>query len=191
MNLKNNIRYVLTRNIIRGDAKTILFCLLVSIIVLASGTNDQESISMYLDKLQSYSEHKLCNEQKNKIMNFYVNNQERDPLKNERRIARANFNSSRKRLKQQWSDVYKIQLNKNIEWHHIVPINAGGVNRWWNISPISVKNHKLIHASIEEKACFSHDFIHRRFMRFILKTQAIFFSIFKNYINKKGTNYAT
>ena len=76
------------------------------------------------------------------------------------------------------------------EAHHIVPINAGGINQWWNITPLSSKNHKLLHESIEEKACFSHDFIHQKVMRFILRIQMLFNSIFSGYINKKGTNYA-
>lgn len=76
------------------------------------------------------------------------------------------------------------------EAHHIVPINAGGINVWWNITPLSPRNHAILHESIEEKACFSHDIIHRTIMRFLLRLQCMFQEIFGKYINKKGTNYA-
>lgn len=74
------------------------------------------------------------------------------------------------------------------EAHHIIPINAGGINIWWNITPLSPRNHAILHGSIEEKACFSHDFINKAFMRFLLRLQDMFLSIFEN-IRKGTTKY--
>ncbi len=185
------ISYVLNR-CIRGDHKPIIVCGCVVFIVFICGTNDKESVSMYLNKLQSYAYYKIQEKQRKAVIHFYLNNTHRDPLKKERHQRRAQFNSSKKNIKQQWEAAYKISWpqTEKIEAHHIVPINSGGANQWWNITPISPKNHKLIHDSLEEKACFSHDFFHRRFVRFLLKAQSILLFIFKSYINKKGTNYA-
>jgi hypothetical protein len=62
------------------------------------------------------------------------------------------------------------------EAHHVIPIHAGGINESRNISPLTSQNHYLLHESLEEKACFSHDFIRRIIIRFILKIQ-IFFAV--------------
>jgi hypothetical protein len=196
--------------------------ILLIISVFTFSVDDQEAIILYLDKLQELSEHKIKNEQKLSVQNFYLNNTNRDPLQKERHRIRKEFNSKKHKAKLEWEAQYKIkwpqvkitkknasravdknQKNDNFvdlnfaitdrefEAHHCIPINAGGCNQWWNISPLSSRNHHLLHDSIEEKACFSHDFLHKKFMRFILKLRIIFFEYFGGYINKKGTNYAT
>ncbi len=164
--------------------------------------NDQEAIVLYLNKLQSLSDHKIQKEQKSLVTNFYLNNRNRDPLKEERHKIRAEFNKQKSKLKLKWETQYKLKWPQvkftkktniaisDYEAHHILPINAGGVNQYWNISPLTSKNHKLLHSSIEERSCFSHDFLHKKFMRFILRLQTIFFDYFGSYINKKETNYA-
>lgn len=83
-----------------------------------------------------------------------------------------------------------IMKERMYEAHHIIPINAGGINVWWNITPLNSRNHSLLHESIEEKACFSHDLVHRAIMRFLLRFQGIFREIFKKYISKRPTIFA-
>lgn len=179
-----------------------------ALLVFFCGVDDEESINLYLNRLQILSEHQITNEQREQISAFYCINDNRHPLQDEKHHTRHEFNSKKRKLKQEWEAQYKIAWPQTVvrvrsdnnaitvikecdyEAHHIVPINAGGVNQWWNISPLSGKNHKLLHESIEEKACFSHDCVHRKIVRFMLKVQTIFAHRIKRYINKKGTGYA-
>ena len=189
----------------------LVFLALSTLLVFFCGVDDKESINLYLNRLQLLSEHKIMDEQRAQISTFYCINDNRHPLQDERHHIRHEFNSKKRKLKQEWEAKYKIawpqtvirvkadnnndtkiavEKERDYEAHHIVPINAGGVNQWWNISPLSSKNHKLLHESIEEKACFSHDFVHQKIVRFMLKVQTVFAHHIKRYINKKGTNYA-
>ena len=147
------------------------------------------------------------------VQNFYLNN---DPQKYERRKIRAAFNKQRNLLKQQWENYYRLKWpqeksyaigtktskpatqkiikkvhfnNVAYQAHHVIPINAGGINQVWNISPMAAKNHKLLHASIEEKSCFSHGFIHRNIMRFLLRIKIAFLALFNN-ADQNENNYA-
>lgn len=189
---------------IRSNKNISLFLLLAAFfIVLFCGVDDQEAINLYLNKLQSLSEHRICKEQKLLVQEFYLNNKNTNPIQKERHIVRREFNSKKAKLKQKWTNKYlltwpQIKITKKtsvlhiaFEAHHIIPINAGGINQWWNISPISPRNHKLLHDSFEEKACFSHDFFHRKIMRAILKIQVIFSYYCNRYINKKGSTILT
>lgn len=199
------MRYALS-----SQQNILIFLIIIPLIVFFCGVNDDESIDLYLQKLQVLSEHTIKAEQQQFVREFYYYNQYRHPLRDERHKVRREFNSKKQKLKQEWETKYRIVWPKSkitsshppiknmvmivkespYEAHHIVPINAGGINQWWNITPLSSKNHKLLHESIEEKACFSHDFIHQKVMRFILRIQVLFNGIFSGYINKKGTNYA-
>ena len=141
-----------------------------------------------------------------------MNNKNQDPLQEERHKIRKEFNSKKYKLKQEWEVRYKlkwpqVKITKktnvlttpkdnlaaailDYQAHHLISINSGGINVWWNITPLTSKNHHLLHSSLEEKACFSHDFLHQKTMRFFLKMQTIFYHYFGSYINKQGTNYA-
>ena len=189
----------------RNKSKLLWIFVVFIISVFTFSIDDQEAIYLYLNKLQSLSEHKIQKEQKSLVQSFYLNNKNRDPLQEERHEIRREFNSKKHKLKTEWEHRYRLKwpqvritkktdvadiANTEFQAHHVVPINAGGVNFWWNISPLTSKNHNLLHDSFEEKACFSHDFLHKKFMRFILKIQTAFFHYFGAYINKKGTNYA-
>jgi hypothetical protein len=228
-------------------SKLLYLPVLFIISIFVFSVDDQEAIMLYLNKIQELSDHKISQDQKLWIRDFYVNNKNRDPLKEERHKIRDDFNRQRKHLIQQWEAHYKIkwpkevkaqvlldkpkhnaraamnlqfkqrqkQLQKtgkkdknkardngsttghaidryanNYQAHHTIPINAGGVNIFWNITPLNSKNHKLLHNSFEEKACFSHEFFHKKFMRFILKVQTIFMNYFKSYIYKREASYA-
>lgn len=153
------------------------------------GTTDQESMEMYLKKLQSLSEYHIDNTQKYYVTGFYLQNKNRHPKVKHRHKIRAEFNSQKHKLKQEWSthyslkwptEHYKITVNNKPETtiafqvHHIVPINSGGVNYWWNISPLDDENHKKLHSSVEEHACFSHDIVEQKICRFALKIKEIF-----------------
>lgn len=176
--------------------------------VFVFSLNDQQAIQLYVDKLQQLSIHKLSQRQKTWVKDFYLSDHNDAPLKAERHQTRHNFNKQKSKLIREWETHYSLKWPQmkitkrannrhelqfatiNFEAHHIVPINAGGVNVMWNISPLSSKNHKLLHESMEEKACFSHDYFHRKFIRFILNLKVVFLRFFKPYINLKGANYA-
>ena len=177
-------------------------CFVISIFTF--NINDQDAILLYTDKLQRLSTHKISKKQKEWICLFYVTNTHREPLKKERHLVRHHFNKKRKSLIHQWETFYQlkwpqVKITKtnsslpatiNYEAHHVIPINSGGINCVWNITPLSSENHKILHQSLEEKACFSHDILHKKFIRFILRVRETFFYYFQSYINKKGANYA-
>ena len=155
---------------------------------LIGGIDDQKSVELYIEKLQSLSEHQISPAQKYLVAYNYINLKNRNPNKTERRKARKKFNAQKPQLKKQWSEYYSLKWPveyadssnqsakspKNFEAHHIIPINSGGVNQLWNITPLSSRNHKELHASIEEHACFSHDFFEKKFCRFALKLTLYF-----------------
>lgn len=166
------------------SGSSLLICLLSALgICIFCGTDDQESINLYMEKLQSLSEHHICREQKAAVADFYLKHSEAHPGKRRRHKTREIFNKERNYLKSQWEMKYGLkwptestikrgQIKKiAYQAHHIVPINAGGVNFWWNLSPLNAQNHEQLHQSKEEKACFSHDFFQRKFYRFLLKLE--------------------
>ena len=154
------------------------------------GIDDQAAINFYVLKLQNLSEHKLHTEQVVPLKIFYLQNNNRHPVKNSRHKVRKEFNRLKPSLKREWETRYRmvwpnllltkkgIAKNFAFEAHHIIPINAGGINRWWNITPLSPKNHKLLHSSMEEKACFSHDFLEQKYCRLVLMIKLRFNDIF-------------
>ena len=170
----------------------ILSCLFI-------GIDDQESIDLYIQKLQTLSEHKIFIEQTEPLKKFYLRNENRHPEKEHRHLVRKEFNKQKNSLKQEWETRYSmiwptLTLTKkgiakkfSFEAHHIIPINAGGINQWWNITPLSPRNHKLLHSSMEEKACFSHDFFEQKYYRFILKIKTIYQKNFENNFSKPKT----
>jgi hypothetical protein len=183
-----------------------IIAILGILFVLIDGVDDQKSIQLYLEKVQSLSEHRIDNKQKYLVTCYYLQNKNRHPNKEARHKIRNEFNSKKHKLKQEWCYKYKIKWPQEVnitygnntqkkalrdyEAHHLIPVNAGGINMVWNITPLSSKNHHLLHESLEEKACFSHDILHQRFMRFILQIETVFLYYFGHYINNKGTNYA-
>lgn len=184
----------------------IFVSLIVSVFVFS--LDDQQAIQFYVDKLQQLSIHRLSQYQKLWIQNFYLNDHNDAPLKAKKRQTRHKFNQRKKQLIREWEAHYslkwpQIKLTKrvknrhelqastiNFEAHHIIPINAGGINVMWNISPLSSKNHKLLYESMEEKACFSHDYFHKKFIRFILNVKDVFSRFLKPHINQKEKSYA-
>lgn len=160
------------------------------------GTNDEESFELYMNKLQKFSVHIISKEQELIVKKYYLENSNKSPNQEERHKIRKAFNSQKKKLKKEWEMYYKIPwpkivINKEItfEAHHIIPINSGGKNYWWNITPLSTKNHKLLHETLEEKSCFSHNIIEMRIVRFVLRMKMIIEPIFKRYSYRNNINY--
>lgn len=165
---------------------SITIILLGIVLCLFTGIDDQEAINLYIQKLQTLSEHNILNQQIAPLRNFYLQNNNKHPIKKYRHQLRKEFNRQRSSLKKEWQTKYNMSwpiliLTKkgitkklSFEAHHIIPINAGGINKWWNITPLSPKNHKLLHRSMEERACFSHDFLEEKYCRFILKIKIIY-----------------
>lgn len=147
------------------------------ILVYIGPVNDGEAIILYLDKVQNLSNHMLLNRQRKMVVDFYLEHAKDHPEKYERKYTRKSFNRKKAKLKKAWEeeyslkwilDPYQIKINnKNVAFdaHHIVPINAGGVNQWWNLTPLSRLNHRKLHASIEEHSCFEHNLLLRFFYR--------------------------
>lgn len=166
-----------------------------------SGTKDSESIDLYIKKLQTLSEHKLKIEQIYLVRNFYLTNTNRHPNKSKRKHVRSTFNTKRQTLRDQWSLNYnqvwpqliisrkgKV-VNERFQAHHIVPINAGGVNLWWNLTPLSTASHSTLHNSIEEKACFSHNSFELYCYRFALRLKCLFLKFMKSNYSKRFSNF--
>ena len=167
-----------------------------TIICFFVGIDDGEAIDLYIQKLQSLSEHKINSNQISSVRNFYIHNNNRHPQKEHRHSVRHEFNKQKSNLKQEWEAQYSmiwpkltvtkkgITKNLSFEAHHIIPINAGGINCWWNITPLSPRGHKLLHGSAEEKACFSHNLFEQKYLRFVLKIQTLYEKNFENYLPK-------
>ncbi len=163
------------------------------IICIFIGIDDREAIDQYIHKLQSLSEHKIHSDQVKGVINFYLHNNNRHPQKKHRHSVRREFNKQKTILKRNWEAQYNmvwpkltltkkgISKNCSFEAHHIIPINAGGINHWWNITPLSPKNHKLLHSSTEEKACFSHNIFEQKYLRLFLKFRNIYRKNFPKY----------
>jgi hypothetical protein len=159
-------------------------------LIFFGGIDDQKSIELYLQKLQSLSVYCLDDLQKRHVIRYYLQNQNRCPHLSHRQKIRAEFNSRKRQLKQEWrihyaqkwpTEAQRIRFKSNskavidFQAHHIIPINAGGINYWWNISPMSDRNHQELHASLEEHACFAHDFLKQKAYRIMLKIREIFY----------------
>ena len=164
--------------------------------ILLTGVTEEESIDLYMNKLQSFSVHIISKEQVLIVKKYYLENSNKSPNLEERHIVRKAFNSQKKKLKKEWENRYKIPwpkivINKEItfEAHHIIPINSGGKNYWWNITPLSTRNHKLLHETLEEKGCFSHNFIEKKIVRFILRIKMLIKPIFKKYTYRNNIKY--
>jgi hypothetical protein len=119
----------------------------------------------------------MTGEQERMAAGYYLHNGNRNPSKIRRHRIREEFNSRKHKLKQEWSRYYSFSWPvenykggiRPFEAHHIIPINSGGLNKWWNIAPLSNENHKELHSSTEEHACFSHDIVEQKICRLILK----------------------
>ena len=161
------------------------------------GIDDQEAIDLYVKKLQTLSEHKIRSEQIIPLKIFYLQNNNRHPIKDSRHKMRKEFEKQKSYLKKEWQMRYDmvwptLVLTKkgilkkfSFEAHHIVPINAGGINRWWNITPLSPRNHKILHSSMEEKACFSHDYWEQKYYRLVLKIKIKINNLFQKPITSQ------
>jgi hypothetical protein len=190
---KKNFRALVFPLLKRKRKYVAFFAAIASVfLIFFEDIDDQTAMELYLQKLQSLSVYYMDSTQKYLVTNYYLQNKNRHPNVRYRHKIRSEFNSQKKKIKQEWCAHYSLEwpmesyqtaVNNGSESaavkaqafqaHHIVPINSGGINQWWNISPISDENHKKLHASLEEHACFSHDFILRRASRFVLKINGI------------------
>ena len=203
MRPKINLRY--TKNKIRLTVSVITLAL----ISLIDGIDDRQSIELYLEKLQMLSIHKIDAIQKKSVTYYYINQKNRNPTQKVRHKIRNEFNSRKNFLKQQWCAYYSMkwptekikfsEINhekfenpsekiKNFEAHHIIPINSGGINRLWNITPLSSANHHELHSSIEEHACFSHNRVEQKTCRLLLRAEIFAEKIFRYLKNRHPQN---
>jgi len=176
--------------------RQIIVILLLIGICCFIGTSDEESFDLYMNKLQTFSVHIISKEQALLVKKYYLENYDKSPNQEERHKIRKSFNSQKKKLKKEWENYYKMpwpkivsKMEKVFEAHHIIAINSGGKNYRWNITPLNTKTHKLLHETLEEKACFSHNFIEMRILRFVLRMKMLIEPIFKKYSYRNNVNY--
>jgi hypothetical protein len=165
-----------------------LFSVVIAALSFLVGADDQKSVELYLQKLQSLSPHQLDNAQKHYVVDYYLHNSHRNPSPARRRKIRAEFNSRKHKLEQKWSSHYSLKWPEEtnpFQAHHIIPINAGGENHRFNITPLSDENHREIHAPTKEHACFSHNFFEQKFYRLILNMKEMYYELTKR-ISARG-----
>jgi hypothetical protein len=189
MQIKNIIKLVLSFPRFKRKAVAVPTAFFIVVLSFFAGIDDRCAAQLYLQKLQSLSEYQIDNTQKYLVTDFYLHNKNRRPSSSRRHKTRAQFNSRKHKLKQEWSAHYSLQWptegSRPQQVHHIVPIYAGGVNQWWNLSPMTDENHKKLHASTEERACFSRNFIEQKTCRLILKFKEIYHEIIERIPDRK------
>lgn len=168
-------------------------------IVFIGPVDDTLAILLYINKLQEFSNHTILKHQKELVKDFYLKHSNAYPQKFERKKIRKAFYRKKAKMKKEWErvynlkwilDPYQIKTNEKsvlFDAHHIIPINAGGVNKWWNLTPLSHINHQKLHQSAEEHACFEHNIIYRFFYRLELNIKVKIFNLLhKKYVLKKN-----
>ena len=187
-------RYIILLS--KMSVKKLSTIILLITFILFTGVTEEEAIELYMNKLHLVSVHIISKEQTLFVKKYYLENSNKSPNLEERHIVRKEFNQQKKKLKKEWENYYKIPwpkivISKEItfEAHHIIPINSGGQNYWWNITPLSTRNHKLLHETLEEKGCFSHNFIEKKIVRFVLRIKMLIEPIFRKYTYRNNINY--
>jgi len=91
--IKNKSLFSVAKCFLASTKKSkLLLCSVALIIsVLAFSVDDKEAIVLYMNKLQSLSDHKIRNDQKMSVQNFYLNNENKDPQKYERTKIRKKY----------------------------------------------------------------------------------------------------
>ena len=91
--IKNKSLFSMAKYFLASTKKSkLLLCSVALIIsVLAFSVDDKEAIVLYMNKLQSLSDHKIRNDQKMSVQNFYLNNENKDPRKYERTKIRKKY----------------------------------------------------------------------------------------------------
>lgn len=139
--------------------------------IFFDGIDDKTSFELYLKKLQNLSEYTVDNMQKYMTTRHYMLSPNKHPNKTHKHRTRSEFNAHKHKLQLEWSAHYAKPwpIKKHFHMHHIVPINAGGLNKWWNVTPLSEENHKELHSSLEEHAAFFHSALERKSYRLLLR----------------------
>ena len=149
--------------------------------------DDQYFFDLYLQRLQGLVEYKISPDQIELLKDFYINNDDNNPSLIRRNKLKEEYNKKKSILIKEWEYKYArkwptynveeggILKIKPMTAHHIILRESGGVNEWWNIAPLSVGHHMIIHqCSAEEKACFSRDSVEREFFRIFLKIKTLY-----------------
>lgn len=170
------------------DAKDIKSRICESKIDLNTMWSEQYFFDLYLQKLQELVEYTISPDQIELLKAFYVNNDDKNPSSDRRKKIKEEFYQKKSALIEEWKHKYArewpnysieekegMSKVKSMTAHHIIPREAGGINEWWNIAPLSMGHHMIIHqCSAEERACFSRDFVEREFFRIFLKIKTLY-----------------
>lgn len=141
-----------------------------------SEIDEAEAFAQYLNKLKllltNFKDEKivLSDEQVRRVTEFFKNNTNRIVFSSQIKVVRQEYNDQKLDLQKEWSEQCGVEWpNSNVTTlHHIVPINSGGVNVWWNSIPMFIGDHKVLHSTPEEKACFSHKDFEKKCCRIFL-----------------------
>lgn len=125
------------------------------------------AIEDYLTELESVSKREIPASSK-KILRKHLREHDLTEIDGESlEISHANFNRRRPSIIETWEEntaqkwlSYKEPVNcvidetticKHTGWkydaHHIIPQSYGGPNEWWNVFPLTARQHNKIHKS--------------------------------------------
>ena len=171
------------------DAKDLKDRICKSEISLDTKEGNQYFFDLYIQRLEGLIGYKISPKQIELLKEFHINNSDSNPSLNRRKELKKEYNQKRSALIKEWEHEYtkkwptydagdeKRGILKIVPMtaHHIIPREVGGVNKWWNIAPLSLGQHMVIHqCSVEEKACFSPDFAEREFFRIFLEIKSVY-----------------
>lgn len=141
--------------------KYLFFLLVVFLVVDIGAVTRQEAFLRYLDKLDEVSGDRLTEIQKNELMRPRTL-KDYDPEfvhTAEYTRRRAYDDITQDRLIEEWKQHNVDRLWRcDHELHHIIPLGYGGRNVWWNIFPLTQRDHRSantgIHGSDEFRQLF-------------------------------------
>lgn len=136
-------------------------------IVPTTKSNSNVSISLfneYLQDVETQTKRKISDEQRNLLINYISNNNISNLPKSTTDERRKEFNKKKKSLLLEWGNHYNTtwikytenlisktsgkvlrQVGYNYEAHHIIELDYGGENAWYNLHPATFYEHQNIH----------------------------------------------
>lgn len=130
-------------------------------------SNSNVSISLfneYLQDIETQTNRKISDEQRNLLINYISNSNIQNLPKSITDERRKEFNKKKKSLLTEWGNHYNTSWTKytenlisktsgkilrkvgnNYEAHHIIELDYGGENSWYNLHPATFYEHQNIH----------------------------------------------
>lgn len=80
-------------------------------------------------------------------LNDYYQNEASEKKNPHTASDRMEFENKKSTLIKMWEEKNKMSWPAGYHAHHIIPISHKGPNEWWNLIPLTVKQHKTVHAA--------------------------------------------